>query len=144
MSTFSITKKKVRSMSTETVILDSEKVNVIYEKCCLKADENTKNPVEVDGISSIVEFDPDRLENHKREIEDMLDELSDDFKRSGGGGASFLIACYDKHDRQWTSLHLDMDRLFQLGMATGKAKYCFPRVMWKSLTGEMPYFIIED
>jgi len=61
----------------------------------------------------------------------------------GEGGWTFLNACQDKHGRLWTGLHQTVEKLFLLGMATGKAKCLLPREVWPMLPGGLPYFAIE-
>ncbi len=61
-------------------------------------------------------FDSKKLEKHKEEITKMLDELSTDFRKDGGGGMSFLQACVDKNGHQWGE-HQNIEQLFCLGIA---------------------------
>ncbi len=126
-----------------SIVLSAERVEEIFRDCLFRDGEDTSNHVVAEGITRNVGFHPDRLNGHKAEIEQMLDELPDGFKRSGGGGWSFLNACEDKHGNQWTGLHQTMEQLFQLGIAIGKAEYQLPRDMWSTLPGGMPYLIIN-
>jgi len=128
-------------MSTQTV-LDPERVNAIFTDCLFRDGEDTSNHIKAEGIVRNVGFHPERLQNHKAEIEAMLDELPDEFKKSGGGGWSFLNACNDKHGNQWTGLHQRMEQLFQLGIGIGKVQYQMPREMWSVLPGGMPYLVV--
>ena len=127
-------------MSTQTV-LDPERVNAIFMDCLFRDGEDTSKHIKAEGIVS-VEFHPERLQSHKAEIEAMLDELPDEFKKSGGGGWSFLNACNDKHGNQWTGLHQRMEQLFQLGVGINKVQYQMPREMWSVLPGGMPYLVV--
>ena len=128
-------------MSTQTV-LDPERVTPIFTDCLFRDGEDTSNHIKAEGIGRNVGFPPERLQNHKAEIEAMLDELPDEFKKSGGGGWSFLNACNDKHGNQWTGLHQRMEQLFQLGIGIGKAQYQMPREIWSVLPGGMPYLVV--
>lgn len=128
-------------MGTQTV-LDPERVNAIFTDCLFRDGEDTSNHVKAEGIVRNVEFHPERLQSHKAEIEAMLDELPDEFKKSGGGGWSFLNACNDKHGNQWTGLHQRMEQLFQLGIGISKVQYQMPREMWSVLPGSMPYLVV--
>lgn len=123
-------------------MIDPERVNEIFFDCLFKEGENTNKHIKAEGILQSVGFHPERIESHKIEIETMLDELSDDFKESGGGGASFLLACNDRHNNQWTGLHERMEQLFQLGMGVGRVKCLMPREMWQLLPGGMPYYVV--
>ena len=128
-------------MSTQTV-LDPERVSAIFTDCLFRDGEDTSNHIKAEGIVRNVGFHPERLQNHKAEIEAMLDELPDEFKKSGGGGWSFLNACNDKHGNQWTGLHQRMEQLFQLGIGISKVQYQMPREMWSVLPGGMPYLVV--
>lgn len=123
--------------------LTAERVTEVFLDCLFQDGDDNINHVKVEGIRGDVGFHLARLESHKAEVEAMLDELPDDFKKSGGGGMSFLNACYDKHGEQWTGLHQTMEQLFLLGMAVGKAKLLAPREMWELLPGGMPYYVVS-
>ena len=123
-------------------ILDPQKVTTIFKDCLFKEGEDTRNPVKVEGITLNVGFHPNRLDDHKTEIEAMLNELPDQFQASKGGGWSFLNACVDKHGEQWTGLHEVMEQLFLLGMGIRKVECPLPRKTWRALPGCMPYFLV--
>ncbi len=127
-------------MSTE---LNAERVEKVFLDCLFRNGEDTSNLVRAEGITTTVGFHPERLEGHKVEIETMLNELPDEFKKSGGGDGSFLNACNDKHGNQWTGFHVRMEQLFQLGIAIGKVEYLMRRELWGALPGGMPYYIIN-
>jgi hypothetical protein len=127
-----------------TVGLTAEHVNAVFMDCIFKDGEDTSNHVVAEGIAHTVGFNPERLESHRQEITDMLAELPDDFKVSGGGGYSFLNACLDRNGNQWTGLHQTMEQLVQLGIATNQVEYCLPRDMWSAFPGGMPYFMVKQ
>lgn len=121
---------------------DDQVVNVLKE-CLFRDGEDATNAVIVEGIVNTYGFDPDRLKTHEEEIVRMLAELPKQFRKSGGGGWSFLQACEDRHGRQWTGLHRTMEGLFVLGMAVGKVQCQLPREFWNALPGGMPYYVVE-
>ncbi len=125
-----------------STILTTEHVEKVFIDCLFKEGEDTSKHVKAEGIVTTVGFNPERLEIHKQEIEDMLNELPDQFKKSVGGGWSFLQACMDKHGNQWAE-HPTMEKLFQLGIAIGKVTCQLPREMWSSLPDGMPYYVID-
>lgn len=125
-------------------ILTSERVEKIFMDCLFKEGEDTTNYIKAEGIVRDAGFHPERLNSHKQEIEEMLNELPDQFKKSIGGGWTFLNACNNKYGNQWTDLHSRMEQLFQLGIAIGKVKYTLPREFWGTLPGGMPYICIEE
>lgn len=124
-------------------VLSTDRVRQLFLDCLFKDGEDTSSHVKAEGITSIAEFNPDRLNIHKVEIEAMLDELPDEFKKSDGGGMSFLNACNDRHGNQWTGFHQTMEQLFQLGIAIGKVECQLPKEMWQALPGGMPYYVVN-
>lgn len=96
------------------------------------------------GIIHDVAFHPERLESHRGEVREMLAELDDSFKQTGGGGMSFLNMCMDRHGEQWTGLHQTQEQLCLLGIALGLARWVLPREMWQVLPGGMPYLVVLD
>jgi hypothetical protein len=120
--------------------LDSQQVADTFNACIADGDEG----FEVDMIVSKIRLDKERLANHAELIAAMLLELPDQFRKSGGGGWSFLNACDDKHGNQWTGLHLRMSELFAMGQGIGMVECQLPRELWDALPGGMPYYIIND
>jgi len=83
------------------------------------------------------------LNSHREEIVAMLGELPTAFKRSAGGGHSFLEACNDKYGNQWTGFHTNMEQLFQLGIAIGMVECQVPPELWPALPGGKPYYVVN-
>ena len=131
-------------MATDIEILTGDHVNDVFMDCLFKDGEDTAEHIVAEGLVRTVGFHPGRIEEHRQEIHDMLAELPDEFKTSGGGGMSFLNACMDKHGNQWTGMHLAQEQLVQLGIAIGEVEYCLPREMWGIFPGGMPYFMVEQ
>ena len=97
----------------------------------------------VEGILNSYAFLPEKLDEYKEEIVEMLGELPVEFRKSGGGGWSFLNACMDKDGNQWTDFHLTMEMLICLGMGVGYVTCPLPREIWDALPGGMPYYVID-
>ncbi len=129
---------------TDAHILSTERVEKVFLTCLFKNGEDHSKYVPAHGVTTNVGFHPGRIDERKTEIAEMLNELSDDFKESGGGGMSFLNACDDRHGNQWTSFHRTMEQLFQLGLATGKVTCLMPREIWDALPGGMPYYVVNN
>jgi hypothetical protein len=125
-------------------MLNGEKVRSVFMDCLFQEGEDSSKHIRADGVVTNVGFHPGRLEQHRAEIVEMLDELPDQFKESSGGGWSFLQACDDKHGNQWTDFHQRMEQLFQLGIGISRVKCLVPRELWKALPGGMPYYVILD
>lgn len=117
-------------------------------KDCLFSDEEIVDGkpdgefIEVRGLMGGFGFHPGRIDQHRKEINDMLDQLPDSFSKSKGGGMSFLNMCVDKDDNQWGE-HIHMDHLVCLGIAIGRAEY-LGREMASMLPGGMPYVSIGE
>lgn len=126
------------------MILSSENVEKVILSCLFNEGEDTSKHVAGIGIKTKIGFHPERLKANEINIMDMLLMLPDDFKRSKGGGMTFLNACMDNNGDQWTGDHSMVDRLFVLGNAIGKAEFLMPREMWDVLPGAMPYIVIND
>jgi hypothetical protein len=124
-------------------MITSNRVNEIFMDCLFKEDEDHTNHILVKAIMSDIGFHPQRLESHRKDVEELLDDLPVSFKQSSGGGMSFLNACVDKNGTQWGE-HRNMEQLFALGMGLGIVEECAPRKMWSILPGGMPYYVIKD
>jgi len=125
------------------MILSASNVSDIFRNCLFKNDEPTDKQTLGEGIRMKVGFNPQRLEENRGNIEDMLSQLPDSFKKSGGGGMSFLYMCEDNKGNQWADLHQTMDELVTLGNAIGKLSYPLPKELWGTLPGGMPYIVID-
>ncbi len=129
-------------METKTK-LSADRLDSVFRDCLFREDEDHSDSVPAPGIQCPVGFHPGRLASHRGEISEMLAELPDQFRRSGGGGWSFLNACVDRSGEQWTGLHQRMEQLFQLGEATGLVKCLLPREAWSVLPGGLPYYSVD-
>lgn len=131
--------------------LTAQKVSDVFMDCLFLPSEvpadkeafvKSGGAINAQGIVTDVFFHPKRLESHKQEIRELLNELPDSFHEKTGGGMSFLNACYDKHGHHWGE-HRNMEQLFLLGQALGIVEYCLPKEMWRMLPGGMPYLTIK-
>ena len=123
--------------------LNSETVREIFLNCLFKENENRDNAIMVTGITFSVGFNPIRLNKHKEDIVQLLDNLKDEFKQDLGGGYSFLEACFDKYGNHWGE-HRNVEELFLLGIAIDKVEYLLPRELWMTLPGGVPYLVIKQ
>ncbi len=122
--------------------LTSEKVHELTKQCVFENEQDIKDPIITEGIMGRFGFDPIKINEHSAEIKELLEELPDSFRKSGGGGCSFLSACYDRHENHWAE-HPTMELLFQLGTAAKLVKCVFPREIWSKLPGGMPYYQLD-
>ena len=124
--------------------LNSENVHNTFMNCLFKDGEPTETHTIGEGVKLKVGFHPERLKEAEPLIVEMLDGLPDAFKKTGGGGWSFLNMCNDKEENQWADLHQTMDELVALGTASGKMAFLLPRDMWEVLPGGMPYLVVNN
>jgi len=123
--------------------LTTENVKKILYGCFFNAGEDTTNHIKAQGVRGPLGFHPERLENHRSEIEQLLKQLPIEFMKSGGGGSSFLNACCRADGEQWGE-QSNVDELICLGVAIGRVHFLAPRNMWAILPGGMPYFFVDD
>ena len=71
------------------------------------------------GVMVQAGFHPERLESHRAQVLEWLTLMPIAFRRSSGGGYTFLSMCYDQYNRQWTGAHRVMDQLVALGNGLG-------------------------
>ena len=121
--------------------LNPQNVERIVRHCLYKDEEIQDgdipdNAIVLEGVTRSFGFHPDRIEESREEIADMVSQLHDTFKE----GWSFLNGCLKKDEEQWTGEHRVVEELFCLGMATGNMEMLTPREIWKVLPGCMPYF----
>lgn len=121
--------------------LTAQNLEAVFIDRLFKEGEDASNPAMANGIVSNFGFHRERLASHADDIQTMLDELPDDFREGKGGGMSFLNACMTRDGHQWGE-HRNMEQLFALGTASGKAKLLMPRDMWGFLPGGMPYYSV--
>lgn len=128
--------------------IDPEVVEAVFMDCLFRPEEvpDGKPPddaVIAEGIMHRIGFNRARLESHREEVRDWLALLPNEFRKSDGGGWTFLNACHQSDGTQWTGLHQRMEQLFTLGIGLGLAKWQMPRETWTVLPGGMPFVQIE-
>lgn len=126
---------KSRNLTSETVLQ-------IFG-FCKKAEDEMSETIYVDGVLNDAHFDVQRLKERSNEIVLMLNELPEQFQKSGGGGWSFLNACDNRFGEQWTEFHSEMETLFMLGKGLGFVSELFPRALWNALPGAVPYYVVD-
>ena len=125
-------KKKVKAIFTDCLYTEAE----------LNGNNKPNYAIYAEGITLNVNFNPEKIKQYKNKISLLLDELPKEFKKTEGGGWSFLKMPFDKNEHQWGE-QSDAQQLLLLGLATGKAKYLFPRELCIILPGSVPYIVIE-
>ena len=126
--------------------LTSMRVRDIFDDCLFKEEELEEgNPTKefnvVEGVMIQAVFNTERLNQHKPEIDEMIDEIANIDK-----GPHFLNMCTRKDGSLWTGEHFVVDQLMVLGLATEilKVPLDIPKKEWG---GFFPYgmpFVIKD
>jgi hypothetical protein len=105
--------------------------------------ESERPFIAIEGIVNSYVFSPGALDTHRDEVREMLDQLPDNFRVTGGGGWSFLNMCQTSDGELWGE-HRNVEQLAVLAIALKLGKWALPKSMWPMLPGQMPYFIYDD
>jgi len=131
--------------------LSTANVDRVFHECLQGVELNADGSLPdtaliVAGVAHSVIFCRTNLAKNERMIGAMLDQLPIQFKvrdQGGDDGWSFLSACLDRDDNQWTTERLTVEKLIMLGIGTGQAKWFLPRELWALLPGGMPYVVVK-
>lgn len=127
-------------------MLTADNVSSIFAACLAddKGYESTpEDYVIVEGITASFALKRAAISERAAEITQMLNQLPDDFHEGKGGGMSFLNMCIDRDGNQWTGMHLRMQELVVLGLATNEVQFPLPKMFWAALPGGMPYIVVK-
>jgi hypothetical protein len=125
--------------------LTAENVNKIFTDSIYNGGSDIgENEIMGNGVMHDFIFNRQKINRHTEDIANMIDQLPYNFKKSVGGGWSFLNMAIDKDGNQWADFHETMERLLALGTAINKMGFAAPRGMWNILPGGMPYVYIND
>ena len=129
-------------MNTNTEINASNMAKIVtdaFMDCLYKDGEDTTGFVKVDGVVRQFGFHPQRLEEKRELVKDLLNQLPEEFKE----GWSFLCMCKNKKGEQWGE-HIHCEQLTALAIGLGMAEYPMPREMWVMFPGGVPYIQIKE
>lgn len=127
-------------------LINSQRVEEIFLDCLFKDGEPTDKHVLAEGLTCTVGFHPQRLEDHKEEVKQILNNLPGPFfpvEQGGGGGWAFSNVVLDKNETQWTDFQLRAEQLLQLGIGMKMVMCLAPREMWSILPNGMPYYLVS-
>ncbi len=103
-----------------------------------------EDAVKVEGITSTLVFNPEKLKENHADIVGYLEQLPEECRVSNDiDGLSFLAMCVDKNKDLWGQ-HPEMQMLLCLGLAIERVKFVMPRPVWRMFPGGMPYFQYID
>jgi len=121
--------------------LTSENVDSVMRHVLFKkGEDHTKYPI-VEGLVHNYVFHPERLEEKRQDIIDMLNDFPDPFHKDKGGGWAFVNACMTKDNVHWGE-HWQMEQIICLGIAIGCAEWVMKELMF-ILPGGMPYVVVK-
>jgi hypothetical protein len=136
--------------------LTDKNINEIFKDCLFvqgelagdtrdeQLESAKKLGVFVSGVTTDFALHKERLESYRQDIVSMIKELHDNFKKSGGGGWSFLNLCETKTGKQWTDYHRTMEEFCVLALGLDLANWLMPKEFWSRLPGQMPYIVFDD
>lgn len=134
-------------MTTQPLI-DSNHLENVFKACLFQKEEVANGtPVDavvVEGITATFGFHPQRLQFYRPMVKLWLAHLPEKFQKSKGGGWSFLGACIDANNNQWTGMHCCVEYLFCLGLGLGLVERPIPKNAWDLLPGDLPYYVVID
>jgi hypothetical protein len=118
-------------------------IHDLFVGCLFREGEPTDGAVMVDGITAKFGFHPERVAEAREPLRRAADAIvTDGFRKTGGGGMSFLSLCETRDGEQWGE-HVNCQELCCLAIATGLASWCMPRELWGILPGGMPYVVFD-
>lgn len=117
----------------------SELVRTAFQECLFEEGENTTDRIEVEGITRRFGFHPQRLEEHRELLVDLLEQLPTVFRQ----GYTFLNICMTKDGTQWTGEQSICELLVCMSIGLKLMEYCMPRELWFILPGGVPYVIVK-
>lgn len=135
--------KSHQLIGKDTMELTAENVQALVKECMSKEVEGD-DVIVIKAVVRSLAFLRSKLEERKDDIYSMLRQLPASFQSDGGGGMSFLNACYRGDGVFWSSFHLTMEALFALGIGAGVAEHCLPESLWSSFPGGMPYLVVIE
>lgn len=129
-------------------MLDSQEIYAVFTACLYLPEEVPNGvpivpPIRVEGILHDFGLHPDRVKAFEEKIKSWIKDIPVSFLKGAGGGYSFLNLCEDRKGNQWGQ-HQNMEQLFVLCSAIGKAGFNMKRDMWNILPGGMPYVWFEE
>ena len=142
-----VNENKNREFETPKLKLTAEHVKEIFFDCFLpeKYTDDTK-VIPVKAVTGNFGFDPEKIEKHAVDIQQMISQLSSNFDEVNGGYTFMNLPFKGKNIEQWSENNeqwggqIDGDRLMALGLASGWMKFTIEdKYLWQALPGGVPY-----
>ncbi len=124
---------------THHTTLTADNVNEIFCACLGATQDDDR--VMVKGLTLTAGFSKCALDRYTENIVAMLAELPAEFHEQSGGGMSFIYGAMNRDGRQWGEQY-HVEELIMLGIGIHRVQFQFPRDLWPSLPGGLPYFMV--
>lgn len=108
-------------------------------KDCL--DEDRSDNLKIEGIRTCFWLNPQRLEENRKLVTELLEELPTKFREKNGD--SFLHFCHTKTGQLWTGEHKVCEQLLVMALGLDLMAYYTPVETWHLFPGGLPYVIIK-
>lgn len=131
---------KLRKFETPKLKLTTKHVKEIFLDCFLpKNYTNDSKVILVEAVTGNFGFDPEKIEKHAADIQQMISQLSSNFDEVNEGYTFMNLPFKGENNEQWGE-QIDGDRLMALGLASGWMKLTLEdKYLWKALPGGVPY-----
>ncbi len=111
----------------------SDKVDRIFGDCCfydseLENGEPIVPYVLTDSVMAGVVFNAARLNEHRDEIAELIDNLPE-----FGDGINFTELSRNRMGRVWANSFVNIDQLLALGIASGFLDFTVPKELWQEM-----------
>jgi len=118
--------------------LKAEPVGKVFKDCVMPRNSGNYMVVSVPGITGtrVVSFDLAKLEEHRAETTNLVNQLPAEFKTAAG--ASFNGTNRNHRGDIWCRDESDREKLVQLGIALGIVELVEPRERWAYLPRQRP------
>ena len=120
--------------------LTIENVEKIFLDCFLPNNytDNTK-VIPVNTVTGNFGFDPEKIEKHAADIQQMISQLSSNFDEANEGYSFMNLPFKGENDELWGG-QINGDHLMALGLASGWMKFTIEdKYLWQALPGGVPY-----
>ena len=120
--------------------LTIENVEKIFLDCFLPNNytDNTK-VIPVNTVTGNFGFDPEKIEKHAADIQQMISQLSSNFDEANEGYSFMNLPFKGENDELWGG-QINGDHLMALGLASGWMKLTIEdKYLWQALAGGVPY-----
>lgn len=135
-----VDENKIREYEVPKLKLTAENVRKIFLDCFLppKYTDDTK-VIPVKAVTGNFGFDPEKIEKHAIDIQQMISQLSSNFDEVNEGYTFMNLPFKGENNEQWGE-QIDGDHLMALGLASGWMKLTLEdKEIWKIFPGSVPY-----